>query len=358
MRILFDASILKPNAAGISTLVQSLGNALSRVEDVTVLTSMPELFPDIEPSQVIRIPEATQSFIPRQLWRERALSRHIRMSGADAVVIPAPEGPWKEHNVPFVMMVHDVGPLVRPELYGWARHMRMRLLLKPIISRASGVVTISHFSMKELSQFLPPTHGFLEVIPCGMESSRRSLTPANTIEKSGRTVLYVGTAHRHKNVETLVDAFAFLPQLRLVLVGPKTERFRNVRPNVDARGWVSVDELLSLLSQATMLVNPSLYEGSSLPALEALASGVPVVLSDIPTFREVAGEAAVYVKDPTSAQDWARGILELSSNPSQKELLALAGLNRVQFYSWDEAARLYVDLLERCLSSGRGSSAT
>jgi glycosyltransferase involved in cell wall biosynthesis len=197
---------------------------------------------------------------------------------------------------------------------------------------------------------LPHRHGFVKAIPCGVEVVRTAL--GSSSHRLGDLVLYIGTAHRHKNLETLIDSFEDLPELRLVLVGPGTEQFRGLRSNVDARGWVSIDELVSLLSTASVFVNPSLYEGSGLPAMEALASGVPAILSDIPAFREVAGHAAVYVADPRSSSEWARIIREVSSNSAQLNSLRVSGLDQIASYSWDVAARSFVNLIEQCRWEG------
>jgi len=343
MRILFDASILKPGAAGISTFVRSLGTALLRIGDVYILTSVPNQFSGIDPARIIAIPESTQTFPQRQLWREMALRRHITGLGAEGLIVPAPEMPFRRISVPSIAVVFDVGPLARPDLYSVARNIRMRGLLRPVLRRSSRVVCISRFSQQELGRLLPGYEAKTEVVQCAVEPSR--IQPLSEPVSNENVVLYIGTTHRHKNLETLVSSFASLPSLHLILVGPGTEKFRDASQNVTGKGWVELPELRILLSRATLLVNPSLYEGSGLPALEALASGIPTVLSDIPAFREVAGDAAAYVANPKSPDEWKAVLSEICSNPKRREELSLAGLRRVSQLSWDSVAQSYIDIL-------------
>ena len=144
------------------------------------------------------------------------------------------------------------------------------------------------------------------------DAERRRRAPSDRNRRgtpSEHFFLYVGNDKPHKNVDTLIEAFARVPDAQLVLAGAPFERFRG-RERVDVRGFVSDDELSSLYRNAIALVMPSLEEGFGLPAAEAMAHGTAVITSNAPALVEVTGDAALHVDardaDALAACDDAR----------------------------------------------------
>src|SRR5262249_53337627 len=109
------------------------------------------------------------------------------------------------------------------------------------------------------------------------------------------------------------------------------------RRGADLRGYVDKAELAELYRGAEALLLPSRYEGFGFPVLEAMASGTPVVASDEPAMREVAGDAAVFAGPDGFGAAVAPALAD-------RDRLAAAGLERAKAFSWDAAARATVDV--------------
>jgi len=177
----------------------------------------------------------------------------------------------------------------------------------------------------------------------------------------GGYVLFVGGIEPRKNLESLVRAFAESDAQGLALViagGPvrwfpeATERLdaviEQLPPSVQERivrtGYVNDRDKLALLSGATLLAYPSLYEGFGFPVLEAFAAGVPVMTSNVSSLPEVAGEAALLV-DPADLHAIAKALSELVGDADLRAVLSAAGVARASRFTWEATARATAGVL-------------
>jgi glycosyltransferase involved in cell wall biosynthesis len=166
-----------------------------------------------------------------------------------------------------------------------------------------------------------------------------------------RYALHVGTVEPRKNVPTLLAAWRLLRLRRadpppLALCGGfgwKAEEVRREMAQAQAEGWlvhlgyVSAGELAALYGGAELVVLPSFYEGFGLPAVEALRAGAPLVASDLPVLREVAGDAALYAP-PDRPDLWADRVGELLASPELRDDLRRRGRERARLFDWGRAA--------------------
>ena len=166
-----------------------------------------------------------------------------------------------------------------------------------------------------------------------------------------RFALHVGTIEPRKNLDTLVEVWRRLIEAMpgapiMVLCGGsgwRSDELRRQLAEAEKEGWVRelgyVDDasLAELYRRATLLVCPSLYEGFGLPVIEGLAAGLPVICSDIPVFREVAGEAAVFVP-PTDVDAWLAQVRQLLSDDEGRRRLSDLARARAAEFDWRRAA--------------------
>jgi glycosyltransferase involved in cell wall biosynthesis len=189
----------------------------------------------------------------------------------------------------------------------------------------------------------------------------------------GPYVLFVGGIEPRKNLEHLVRAFAMSDSghLSLVLAGgpvrwypEATERLdaviqllpESVRARIVRTDYVSERDKLALLSGATLLAYPSIYEGFGFPVLEAFAAGVPVLTSNVSSLVEVAGESAVLV-DPADVDAIAAALSELVADEDLRAVLSAAGVARASRFTWEATARATAAVLREAASvsaSGEG----
>jgi glycosyltransferase involved in cell wall biosynthesis len=165
-------------------------------------------------------------------------------------------------------------------------------------------------------------------------------------------VLYAGNVKPHKNLERLIDAFHLVRQrgldhLKLVLIGDEISKYSALRRAVHQHqlhkyvrflGYLPEETLAVMYRLAGVFVFPSLYEGFGLPPLEAMASGTPVVTSNMSSLPEVAGDAAVLV-DPYDPQAIADGIYRVLTDERLRRDLVLKGIARAGQFSWEQSVR-------------------
>jgi glycosyltransferase involved in cell wall biosynthesis len=175
--------------------------------------------------------------------------------------------------------------------------------------------------------------------------------------------LYVGNVKPHKNVATLVRAFAALaPQIphHLAIVGridgmrtsdDEVRRLAaDVGPRVHLVGEVSDDELAAWIGHATAFAFPSLYEGFGLPPLEAMAAGCPCLVARSGSLPEVCGDAAHYC-DPHDVSDVAARLHELLTDEALRVRLRTRGLERAAAYPWERCVAGTVAVIEETLAT-------
>lgn len=169
------------------------------------------------------------------------------------------------------------------------------------------------------------------------------------IQNYGKYFLYVGNAYPHKNVENLIKGFLFFKEqdknnTKLYLVGKQDYFYENLKKqykqytDIEFHHDVTDTELGELYANAQACVSASLMEGFGLPPLEAMANQCVPLLSDIPSFREVCSDGAVYF-DQTDPKKISVAMLEwMSVSDKEKKQLLEKGKKRVMMFSWKQMA--------------------
>jgi glycosyltransferase involved in cell wall biosynthesis len=251
-----------------------------------------------------------------------------------------------------VVTIHDLQYKAVPELLSWPMRAGTSALLVPAARRADRIIAVSAAGREEIVAGLGAARERIDVVPNGVRPVSRSPATDGMREHHGLgqrpVALAVATNLPHKNLGVLIEALALLaPEERptLVLVGHGTDA-EALRARVAAAGLTdhvrllggrSIEELDSLYALATCLVLPTLHEGFGLPVLEAMARSLPVICSDIPALREVAGNAALYF-DPRSPEHIATRMVEVITDQALADRLRELGRARAGAFSWSAAA--------------------
>jgi glycosyltransferase involved in cell wall biosynthesis len=358
VRIGIDAR--KLHDFGIGTYIRNLLRQLSRLDPHTefVVLCRPEdaagisaLGQNLRPvaETAANYSVAEQLKVPLRLKREG-----VKLFHAPHYVLPPLV------RCPSVVTIHDCIHLMFPQYLpnrvalGYARAS-----ITGAARRATRVLTVSESSKRDILRFVDIKPDKIDVIYNAYDE-RFSVEPreedvARVRERyqlQDAFILYAGNVKPHKNLERLIEAFPLvrrrgLDHLKLVVIGDDVSKYAGLRRAVHQHqlhkyvrflGYMPGETLAVMYRLASVFVFPSLYEGFGLPPLEAMASGTPVVTSNVSSLPEVAGNAALLV-DPLDPAAIADGIYRVLNEPDLRRNLRERGLARARQFSWEASVR-------------------
>ncbi len=275
----------------------------------------------------------------------------VRDLGLDLVHYPNQfGGAFLPHSVKRVATLHDLTPLLFPQLHPRSRVLGYRMLARYSLRRCDRVIVYSATTRRDLLSRGMAAQGAIVNIPLGVnpvfkpgiatgEFTRRYQLPRPFI-------LTVGVLEPRKNHVLLFEVLRRLrergEQLDLVIIGRPGWRWRNpleqpqfklLRPWVRILEDVPDTDLVEFYNRAAVFAYPSLYEGFGLPILEAMACGAPVVSATGSSLPEVAGDAALFA-DPRDAEGFTAQVARVLRDPVLRAQMVEAGLRRAREFSW------------------------
>lgn len=265
---------------------------------------------------------------------------------------------------PLVVTIHDLGPLTHPEFFSSKSPWIMKRSLKRAIDQAAKLICVSHSTARELTHLAGnQVARRIEVIHEGVSPAYFDTQKPESIETLDLPladvpyILSTGKISPRKNIHGVISALAQLARdipHHLVLVGGDgwnvgeaydLLKSSGIRDRVHFTGYVSDNQLRTLYRAASAYVHPSFYEGFGLTILEAMASGCPVVTSNVFSLPEVAGDAALLV-DPANSQEIAQALKSICGSKTLADELAGKGRLRAAEFSWTSCAEKVMDVYE------------
>lgn len=292
-------------------------------------------------------------------WGELTCGKAAAKVGADLLHSPMTLGPART-KMPAVISMHDMLYWSHPQFMSTPLYTEPVKLLERLAARnAARILTISEESRQALVRYLKVPLDRIDLVPLagasvpGADRSRAS--------ERGPMVLATGNRRPHKNWASLIRALPLLTESErptVVITGshgddPLQEVLTEtgMQDWVVLKSWVSDEEMSELYSTATVLAMPSFADGFSLPALEAMMAGLPVMISDIPVYREVVGDVALLI-DPTSLVSIASAMRTAVTRPDVLAELTARGFDRAALFSWERTARGTLASFELALADG------
>ena len=267
-------------------------------------------------------------------------------------------------DVPTIVTIHDLMVLNLPCYFGSS-------VIRNAISRRIFQKALNTSVSKSSALAVPTMATKLDVMRRFQKSANKVFvtgegqalfsSPVKTEKKRQNFFLYVGNARGYKNIPRFLTAYGRLwamdektPPLTMVVRKDRAYRsFRQhldsnpARSNITLHTHITDEELRNLYLTCKALLIPSVYEGFGLPALEAMATGAPVMASKATALEEVVGNAGVLI-DPYSVIDLMRGMAELSvATPEELKKLGEAAKERSKLFSWEKTADCFLEQIEK-----------
>ena len=276
------------------------------------------------------------------LWEQFVLP--MKLQRGDILWSPANVGPWSVRNQ--IVTIHDASVFDHPEWFNPTFSAWTRLSWKILARQTKAIITVSNFSRDRLRFHLGIPDEKIHVIYNGVstpfepQSKMKIDLAKEKYELKKPYFLFVGTDEPRKNIAGLVQAWEHLKlkSHSLFVAGTNGKVFAPAASHSENMTYVPDAELPALYSGAVAVIVPSFYEGFGLTALEAMACGAPVIVSDIPVFRELFDGAVLFV-DPHKPKEIANMIQRIVEDKLVAIDLREKGLAHAQNFSWNESAQ-------------------
>ena len=368
----FDARNIRDQAResrrdpGIGTYARNLVRALalidsesryllfSRPQDRDAFGSLPDTFQPVF--------EGTPVYSVRELvslsWR--LLRRRVDLYHSTHYVTPA------VLQSPLVVTVHDIQHLFYPDfLPSRFSFLYAQRMVRRTLARADRIIAVTQGTRADLIQHFEVDGRKVHVVYNGVDDAfRQKLSPEELdrwrrdLGLPGPYILFVGNPnHLRKNLDTMVQAYARARQIAsfdapLVCIGDRAgtefkirQRAANlgIAGHVRLLGHVAPEALPALYQGATLFLYPTLFDGSAMPVVEAMASGVAVITSNTSALKEAA-EGYAHLVDPLDIEGMARAIAHTMSDPEHRTALARLGARRAEDFRWGQTARKTLEI--------------
>jgi glycosyltransferase involved in cell wall biosynthesis len=354
MSLFFDCRFIRvDHHDGISRFSSELFKSLSKTKSMTAIIC--------DKQQLQELPQETNYFLandPKNPLLELFLPRRLNNEGASIVFSPMQTMGSFGKKYKLILTLHDLIYYKHrkpPAFLAWPIRLAWRLFhlsftpVRILLNRADAVVTISE-TTKSLIENNRLTQRPVTVV---YNASNLPVVESSKTEPKTKNLVYMGSFMPYKNVELLIEGMEDLPEYRLTLcskIDPNRREQLLSGSSQEARSRIvfvnamSESKYLEILDESFALVSASKDEGFGIPVIEAMSRSIPVVLSDIPIFREVASEAGLFF-DPESPSEFALAVKNLEAIDSWQQA-SKTSLERARDFGWDDSAEELMLLIE------------
>lgn len=354
MSLFFDCRFIQvDHHDGISRFSSELFKSLSKTKSVTAIIC------DIQ--QLKELPHGTNYFLandPKNPLLELFLPRRLNKQGVSIVFSPMQTMGSFGKKYKLILTLHDLIYYEHrkpPAFLAWPIRLAWRLFhlsftpVRLLLNRADAVVTISE-TTKSLIEKNGLTRKPVTVV---YNASSMPIVGSSKTEPKTRNLVYMGSFMPYKNVELLIKGMEDLSEYTLTLcskIDPKRREqllassSREARSRINFVNGMSESKYSEILEESFALVTASKDEGFGIPIIEGMSRSIPVVLSDIEIFREVASQAGRFF-NPESPSEFTFAVKSLDAIGSWQQA-SKTSLERARAFGWDESAKKLYLLIE------------
>ena len=365
MRVGLNLLFLGAQFGGLETYIRNLIQQLTKLDQDNSYI----LFTDVNSDRFSDLPCnfcCVPSPVPAALrlariaWEQFVLPIQVRKYSIDVLHSPNAVAPIFV-DCPSVVTIHDMLYRYSPDSIPRSSLWYRTLAIPPSAKRCGHILTISHFSKRDIVRLLKVKESKVTVTHLACDERLRYRGGSPTIGEvrqkhglQGRYILSVAGTEPHKNLCGLLQAFAKLCEqgatsrdLLLALVGNQERNRESVEKLIErldlhsrvrTLGCVPIEEMPALYAGASVFATAALFEGFGLPVVEAMANGIPVVSSNAASLPEIVGDAGILV-DPTDYTEMAKAIDSILTDEVLRRDLVAKGYRRVGQFSWEQTAK-------------------
>lgn len=266
-----------------------------------------------------------------------------------------------------IVNFHDFTYFVVPQMHTFLKRELFKFYIKTSLKNADSIIVISKSTQGDLENILNAKRRNVFVTPMGVDerfflNDNRGESILGEYGIKGDYILYVGTIEPRKNVLGLLKAYNMIDyqirdKYKLVICGKKGWMYDDIYKYIEENrlmskvvftGFVKDEHLPCFYRYAKLFLYPSFYEGFGIPIIEAMASGVPTITSNISSMKEVAGVACINV-DPYNVDEIKNGIELLLNSEELYNELKIKGIERAKIYTWENCARKTLEAYQKSI---------
>lgn len=243
-----------------------------------------------------------------------------------------------------------------------------RFAMRNAVKNATSLIAISDFTKKDAINKYAADPNKISVIYHGVDEKYQPKNKINEFEIDKLTkkfvpyIYFIGRIEKKKNIKRLIEAFINLKKdkkikEKLVLAGMPGLGYDEIKKVIDNAphdikkdiielGYVSDDDHVKYLQNASIFIFPSLFEGFGMPIIEAFSAGIPVICSNVASLPEIAQNAAIYI-NPYDTKNIEESIYNLTINNDLKNKIIASGFKRAKYFSWEKAAKETLNIIEK-----------
>ncbi len=306
----------------------------------------------------------------RLLWEQTVLPGLVKQANLDLLHSLHYTRPY-QLPCASVVTFHDMTFFLFPDLHTRTKQFFFPTAIRISARRANAIVAVSESTRQDTIRLMGISPQKIYTTQLGVDKIFRPISDPNQLQIVRQKyqlpeefILFVGLVEPRKNVSLLVRAFKNLVdkgvRIPLVIAGKfgwgydevlRTVESLGLKDRVHFPGYIAQQDLPLVYNQASLFVYPTLYEGFGLPALEAMACGVPIVTTAISSLPEIVGEAGVLVP-PDNLEALSQAMSIVLTDLSLREHLAEVGPERAAQFTWNRTAQETLQVYKQVLKVG------
>lgn len=269
-----------------------------------------------------------------------------------------------------IVTIHDLASYKLPDVFPAFKVAKYKATMNLMVNKADKIIAISNSTKSDICDIFKCPKEKVSVIYSGFDKrlfeesrvSREKVLEKYGIDGEKKYILFLGTLEPVKNLARLFEAYKIFRETckkkegacvyKLVIAGKRgwmAEEYKKIAKDLGISkdiiftGYIIGDELVPLFKNAEFFVMPSLYEGFGTTVLEAFATGIPAIVSNVSSIPELAGDAAILV-NPRNTQEIAEAMVRLATDDKLRYDMRQLGFQQVEKFDWNKCARETIEI--------------